>query len=166
TRQLLDDSILPPTNDQTILLANHESNVLLYGCAAEDAFDELALEMFRQLLGPSPWPMQTISTDALVGETVTRLPADHPAVVVISALPPGGIARTRYLCKRLRGNPAVHVLVGCWGLTDEVKETRERLLSAGANHVAVTMLETRDQLKPLLQSLNSVANHHELAASR
>ncbi|HEV3143802.1 MAG TPA: AI-2E family transporter, partial [Gemmataceae bacterium] len=106
TRQALED-IAPPAMNGAAGPEEHAPAVSLYGCAAEDAFDELALEMFRQLLGPSSSAMQIIPATALVGETVTQLPADHPAVIVVSALPPSGVGRSRYLCKRLHGNPAV-----------------------------------------------------------
>ncbi|HLW66205.1 MAG TPA: AI-2E family transporter [Gemmataceae bacterium] len=165
TRQILEDIIIP-TSSVPAAGEDQEPTVALYGCAAEDAFDELGLTMFHQLLGPSPWPMQMISANALVGETVTQLPPGRRAVVVIAALPPGGIARSRYLCKRLRNNPNVQVLVGCWGLTDEVQDTRQRLLSAGANHIGTSLIETREQLKPLLQALSRVKPLHEVAAAR
>jgi hypothetical protein len=75
-------------------------------------------------------------------------------VILIAALPPSGLAQTRYLCKRLRVHfPELKVLVGRWGLTDSTDPARERLLSAGADQVATTLLETRGQLVPLIQVL-------------
>ena len=47
--------------------------------------------------------------------------------------------------------PAVKILVGCWGLRDEVKKSVDRLLTAGADLVSAELLETRNLLLPLIQ---------------
>ena len=60
---------------------------------------------------------------------------------------PGGLAHTRYLCKRLRARfPAVRIIVGRWGLKGDADANREQLQDAGADLAATTLLETRDQL--------------------
>ncbi len=104
-------------------------------------------------------------------------------MVCIAATPPGGLAHTRYLCKRLRSRfPDLKILVGRWGLRnlteapdplakpgadqgattipaasdDSVAST---LKEAGADLVASTLLETRQQLCSLLPVL--VGSHNE-----
>jgi hypothetical protein len=47
-----------------------------------------------------------------------------------------------------------------------VQETRQRLLAVGANHIGTSLLETRDQLKPLLQSLSRLNLQCKTAAAR
>jgi hypothetical protein len=55
-------------------------------------------------------------------QVVSSVGAKEPAVVCIGALPPGGLARTRYLCKRLRTRlPEAKIVVGRWGLKSSVE---------------------------------------------
>ena len=42
-------------------------------------------------------------------------------------------------------------LLGCWGLRENVKETIERLKTAGADMATTELLETRTLLLPLIQ---------------
>jgi hypothetical protein len=75
-----------------------------------------------------------------------------PPLVCIAALPPGGLAQARYLCKRLRAvSPGLKIVVGRWTFTGELDETRDSLRSAGADQVAVSLCETRDQITNLRQ---------------
>ena len=62
----------------------------------------------------------------------------------------GGLAQARYLCKRLRASfPDQKIVVIRWGLPDNAGQRREELLAAGADLVAITLLEARTQLAAL-----------------
>ena len=75
-------------------------------------------------------------------------------MVVISALPSGGLTQTRYLCKRLRvGCPDVKIVVGRWGLTAHEEQSRERFTEAGADQMTTSLLETRSLLSGWLPVL-------------
>jgi len=64
------------------------------------------------------------------------------------------LARTRYLCKRLRARlPNVKIVVGRWGLKDGVEQNQEQLLEAGADQVETTLHETQTHLSSLLPVL-------------
>ncbi|HEX4988779.1 MAG TPA: hypothetical protein VFW91_08380, partial [Candidatus Binatia bacterium] len=66
--------------------------------------------------------------------------------------PPGGLAQTRYICKRLRKRfPNLKIIVGRWGSRNE--NNGNSLLAAGADKVGTTMVETRDQVIQLSQSV-------------
>jgi len=87
------------------------------------------------------------SADVLASEVVAMVEVSCPAVICLSSLPPGGLAQARYFCKRLRARyPDVKILVGRWGEEDGDAAHWDVLRSAGADHVAGTLLETRDQL--------------------
>src|SRR5262249_46174955 len=102
------------------------------GCPARDEADELALEMFRQLLDPTRWDIEIASTEMLSSELVARAESERPALVCISSLPPGGLSQTRYLCKRLRAKlPETKILVGRWGLMQGLDQNRDQLREAG-----------------------------------
>jgi hypothetical protein len=122
----------------------------------------------------------------LTGELLDRVAERRPAAVCIATIPPGGLAHTRYLCKRLRSRfPDLKILVGRWGThdittTEPAREaTPDRaaaalkeaaadsaapspavvdpmvagLKEAGADFVAATLLETRQQLASLIPVL-------------
>jgi predicted PurR-regulated permease PerM len=121
--------------------------VRILGCPGHDEGDALALEMLRQLLDPIRWEMEILSIDMLSAESVARAGDKEPAVVCIGALPPGGLAHTRYLCKRLRARlPAARIVVGRWGLKGDLEQNQEQLLEAGADRVETALLETRTHL--------------------
>jgi predicted PurR-regulated permease PerM len=123
-------------------------------CPARDQADRLALEMLCQLLDPAKWVVEVTAVDTMTADLVAQVADQGPALVCIGALPPGGLAHTRYLCKKLRARfPEVKIVVGRWGLTGGVETNREQLQDAGADLIATTLLETRSQLNSLLPIL-------------
>jgi hypothetical protein len=89
----------------------------------------------------------------------------RPQIICVSALPPGGLAQTRYLCKRLRARyPDVKIVIGRWGAPGAPDENWNALLSAGADHVSGSLLETRDHL-PRLAALVDQAPAAPVAAA-
>lgn len=127
------------------------TEVRLLACPGRDGADALALEMLRQLLDPARWEVEVLSIEMLSAELVALAGEREPAVVCIGALPPGGLAHTRYLCKRLRAClPGTRILVGRWGLKNNVDQNVEQLREAGADHVETTLLETQKQLNAWL----------------
>jgi predicted PurR-regulated permease PerM len=123
-------------------------------CPARDQADRLALEMLRQLLDPAKWVVEIAPVETMASDLVTQVAEQAPALVCIGALPPGGLAHTRYLCKKLRVRfPKVKIVVGRWGLAGNVEANREQLQDAGADLTATTILETRSQLDSLLPIL-------------
>ena len=130
-------------------------NVRILGCPANHEADELALYVFRQDLDSPRCDFEVITANTLAGEIVARVHQENPGLVCVGVLPSGGYAAARYLCKRLRTEvPGLKIVVGCWGLEENVELTRERLLSAGADQVGVTLEETRGQILALVQVLS------------
>jgi predicted PurR-regulated permease PerM len=127
-------------------------DVFVLGCPAREGIDELALHMFRGLLERSGCQLKAISAQMLAAEIVSMISSENPPLVVIAAVPPGGLVQTRYLCKRLRSHfPDLKILVGRWGEQEATEHARARLRSAGADFVATTLLESRDQVIPLVR---------------
>jgi len=128
--------------------------VRILGCPGHDEGDRLALEMLWQLLDPAVWEVEVLSLEMLSAELVALAGEKAPAVICIGALPPGELAHTRYLCKRLRARlPEAKIVVGRWGLKDNVEQNEEQLREAGADQVATTLLETRRHLSTWLPVL-------------
>ena len=140
------------TTSATEALAPHK--ILVLACPGRDEADRLALEMLRQLLDPVKWELEVLSVEMLSAELVALAAEKEPAVVCIGALPPGGLAHARYLCKRLRARlPVTKIVVGRWGLRGNVQQNQEQLREAGADQVETTLLETRDDLNAWLPVL-------------
>jgi predicted PurR-regulated permease PerM/CheY-like chemotaxis protein len=154
----LESSLTRPVTDEEpqghrIVLAG-KPKVTVLGFPATDEIDELALKVFEQLLRPAGCEIEIASPKVLASEAVLLVEKAESSVILIAALPPGGHSQARYLCKRLRSRfPDLKILVGRWGFKDNLERTRERLQAAGADHVATTLFESRNQLVPLVQVL-------------
>ena len=143
-----------------------EPKVLVLGCPARDEADEAALDMLRQLLDGTRYAVEVLASATLAGELLTQVEEKNPAAVCIAALPPGGLAQTRYLCKRLRARfPALKILVGRWGQPGTADKAREAVLSAGADNFATTLVETRTELIRLLQRSRAAETQPDLGGA-
>ena len=122
-------------------------------CPARDEEDELALRMFGRLLAADGFRAEVASSKEVSSEMVERVRREAPAVVFVASLPPGGLAQTRYLCKRLRAQfPTLPVVVARWGLPEEGRErVVEQLLAAGATRVTGSFAASRQEVLPLLR---------------
>jgi hypothetical protein len=67
--------------------------------------------MLGRLLDASSFRMQRASTVTLVSDLAAAVDAAGATVVCIAALPPGGLAHARYLCKRLRARFPGHSII-------------------------------------------------------
>jgi hypothetical protein len=114
-----------------------------------DEADLLGLLMLQHLVSPARWTIDLTSPHLLAAEVVALVEETRPAVVCLGALPAGSRStHTRYLCKRLRARfPDLRIIVGRWGLRENVARARRQLEAAGADSVGVTLVETREQLQ-------------------
>ncbi len=133
---------------------NDTGKVRILACPAHGEADHLALVMLRRLLDPAKWEVEILPVGTLASELIARAAEHRPGLVCIAAVPPGGLARAHYLCKRLRARfPEIKLVVGRWGLKRGLHANRERLRQAGVHFVAATLADTRNQLRSLLPSL-------------
>jgi predicted PurR-regulated permease PerM len=130
-------------------------NLRILGCPARDEVDEVALMMFQRLLGSTRFEIEVISDEKLASEVVAEAGEKQTGLVCIAAVQPGGLTHTRYLCKRLRTQFSyLKIVVGLWGFTGELEATRKSMLSAGADQVGTSLLESRDQISNLAQLIS------------
>jgi hypothetical protein len=152
---LTDVTSQPPADGETPVAAA-APKLMILGCAARDAADETALEMLQRILDPAVCQMEIMSTDRLVSEIVEMVAQERPSIVCIASLPPGGLAHTRLLCKRLRSRyGTLKIVVGRWGLTSNIEKNRDQLMTAGADHFATSLHESCTQLVQLGHFLHS-----------
>jgi predicted PurR-regulated permease PerM len=128
--------------------------VTIFGCPAHGNADRIALEMLRQLLDPAQWAIELIEPRTLVAELIDVIAVSKPPLICIMAVPPGGLARARYLCKRLRASfPDLRLIVCRWGANAKPPRDPGGLKKAGADSVAGTLIETRRRIWSLLPFL-------------
>jgi hypothetical protein len=164
TEAILDDLAFTPRKPAGLVEATLEATpklpgpkVLVLACPACDETDELALKMLRRLLDPANCQTEVLSGQDARADDRFAGQGESPAVVCIGALPPGGLAQARYLCKRLRASfPPVKIVVVRWGLPEFGERRQAELLSAGADLVATTLLEAQAQVAPLVSVLAHV----------
>jgi predicted PurR-regulated permease PerM len=159
TREILEE-VVAPQQEISLIAANGVSangdrgGVLVLGCPARDEADELALQLFAQLMHCRRCRTEVLSSEMLTAEVVARAQEEGPALICIGSLPAGGLAQARYLCKRLRAQfPDVKIVVGRWGQAENVEKTQDRLRASGADLVATSLLESREQVASLLESV-------------
>ena len=117
----------------------------VFGAAVRGSADAVGLSMLRDLLSPSGVTLDAASADLLSAEVVRDLREHGADIVVLGAVAPGGVAQTRYLCKRLRAAvPGVRIIVARLGGGDNAEAVQPALMSAGADAVGTSLIETRD----------------------
>ena len=117
------------------------------GCPGQDDIDEAALHMLAHALATGGVTLDLVSAEALTAEVVAAVEQALPACICVASLPPGGLAHTRYLIKRLRARfEDLCIVVGRWNVTREVAHDAGPLLAAGASRVGATLAETREHL--------------------
>jgi len=106
--------------------------------------------MLAQLAGDEAIDLHVASARLLTAEIVDLVQTRQANLVCIADLPPSPPSKTRYVVRKLRAAlPDVRILVGRWAPADLADEDPSALIEAGANHVATTLIETRDHLRTL-----------------
>jgi predicted PurR-regulated permease PerM len=158
-RQQQPSASILPTADSATQLSTSTTSTRILGCPAHDEADELALLMFQQILNPSRYRFEIISAEMLTAEVLSVVEQEHIGLICISALPPGPLAPTRYLCKRLRARfPECKILVGRWGLSEDWDKPQTLLREAGADEVGMTLAETHRQVMQWSQLVSALAS--------
>ncbi len=126
--------------------------------AANGAADELALRMLGQLLRDHGVALDVLAQPLMTSDIVAVVRRSGRRVVCIADLPPSPPSRTRFLVQKLRAElPDLQILVGRWAPASMAGEGDAVLRESGANHVASTLLATRDRIAELATVLRSPA---------
>ena len=124
--------------------------IRIVGCAAGGETDSRSLSLLFDLLYRQRYACEILSNLVLASEIIARVAERAPAAVVIAVLPPGGLARSRYLCKRLRAAfPQLKIIVLCWHPGVDQRPEIQIFLAAGADAVSVNLLDARAQISNL-----------------
>jgi predicted PurR-regulated permease PerM len=144
------DSSTRPEQPKTLNGGEVPQKIHILACPAADDADEVASMMLRQALNGHRFELEIMPEEKLAAEIIDAATEKNPGLVCIAALAPGGIAQARYLCKRLRSRfPDLKIIVGRWGLKEETEAVQNSLLSGGADRVATSLLQARDEIVSL-----------------
>jgi len=127
-----------------------QTPLAVLGYAVNGPADEVALAMLAHLTADRPLAIEITGTRMLAAELIAMVREGRFSVVCFADLPPSPSSKTRYLVKRLRSAlPDVRIAVGRWGPPVLADDGAEALLSAGASHLASTLIDSRDYLSSL-----------------
>jgi methylmalonyl-CoA mutase cobalamin-binding subunit len=119
--------------------------------AGEEA-DEIAGLMLAQLLESRGYCATVSSASSLVGEVLAMVEQRQAHVVCVSAMPPGSVARARYLCKRLHEKHAdLRIIVGLWAFRGELAPTNSRLGLTAPGQLVINLRQAQERIDHLAQ---------------
>jgi methylmalonyl-CoA mutase cobalamin-binding subunit len=146
-RRAVLDAVRDIAEDVAPERADERTPTRVLGVPARSDADATALAMLGHLLAAAGIELDVVSSELLAAEAVSAARERGVGVVVLGALPPGGLVQVRHLAKRLRAAvPRVKIVVGRWCVREDLEELRETLKGAGADSVGTSLLETRDQV--------------------
>ncbi len=142
----------PPAPPDDPPLSEPRKPLRVLGLAINAVADELALGMLVHLVDDLPIAVDITAARMQASELVSLVKEREFSVVCFADLPPSPPSKTRYLVKRLRAAlPEVRIIVGRWAPPPLADESTQVLRETGANHVGVTLLETREYLGGLVE---------------
>jgi len=154
-REIIERIDLPSTYPTPLIHADGSDagadKIRILAWPAYDEGDAIALLMLQQMLDPTRYEMEVGAAGKRLSEILQEVEQKTPALFCVGFVPPGGLSASRHLSKLLRTRVAgLTIVVGHWGLHEKVDNDREALLTAGATHVAATLIETREQIAQAL----------------
>jgi hypothetical protein len=146
-----------PAEDSKLLI--HNRVVLPRDCTvnivifpAHDLADEIVGLMLAHALEIRGYCAYPVSQDALASEMLEIVEKVDAHVACVSALPPGAVTHSRYLCKRLhRRFPNVRMVVGLWTTRMDLGRAKSRIACKAHMHVVATLENALDQIHQLIQ---------------
>jgi predicted PurR-regulated permease PerM len=130
---------------------------LILGCPAHHEAEELSLHMLARLLRMEGCRTEVASTKALPVEVEAQVERENASLVCIAILPPGGLVQARYFCRRLRKRFSERpIVVGYWGNERRYDQILARLRSAGASYVTTSLVQSRRQVRALVEPASRI----------
>jgi hypothetical protein len=144
-REIFYDVVAPFEKEQREESApaeNRNTHVLVLECPFNDDIDDLIVEMLKNTSDTNQWTTKTLKNSHLDG--IPQPDEGEPSVILLATSAKKNLARLRAVCRMVRKRcPDARVVIGCWGLEDEIDAIRPRLKDAGAAAVCTTILEAR-----------------------
>ena len=110
---------------------------VIVACPVRDEGEEVALHLLPQLT-PATVRTLLIADESPITDLLAAVEEHQPVMVCLASLPPGGLATTALLCRRLHARfPDVRIVVWRWG----DRNAAAPLKTAGADQVVFTLQE-------------------------
>jgi predicted PurR-regulated permease PerM len=137
-----------------------EERVKVMICPARDEAEHLASELLASALDPAKWETNVVSNELLASELLDLVDSYKPAVVVLVALPPGGLSHSRYLISRIRSRNADRpILLARWG--EDTTEAGPSDTLKGVTGVDRVLSATLKRLAEMHPVLVATKKHHD-----
>lgn len=112
---------------------------LVFACPAHHEVDELSLRMLERFFEPHGFEVEVASTRLLPSEIIARIRGEQPELILIAALPPGGLPQAQFLCRKIRQKfPHLQILICIWGFGGNLDNVLMKFRQAGANFVTTS----------------------------
>jgi hypothetical protein len=126
---------------------------------ARDEGDELVGLMLERLLRSAHFTARTLAASTLVSEVVEQAREAQPRMVCVSALPPSGIAHSRYLCKRLhRPLGELPMIVGLWRTRGDTQRAQERIGCGAKVRIVTSLAGAMEQIRQQVPQATTPTN--------
>ncbi|MEA3187872.1 MAG: hypothetical protein QOD99_1702 [Chthoniobacter sp.] len=104
--------------------------------------DELAGAMLAQLLKMQGFDPINAPAKLVTGELIELVEKAAVPIACISVVAPSTVIHARYLCTKLRARfPALKIVIGLWGATENIADASRRLRESGADEVVASLAE-------------------------
>jgi predicted PurR-regulated permease PerM/methylmalonyl-CoA mutase cobalamin-binding subunit len=116
--------------------------------------DEMAGAMLVQVARQQGFAAQNAPALLTTGEMLGVAEKAEVDVICLSVVAPSTVIHARYLCLKLRAAmPNQKIVIGLWGVTEELAEATKRLRDSGADEVVTTLGEALVQMAKLAPPL-------------
>ena len=114
--------------------------------------DELGVDILAQLLFNESCDVQH-TTRLGVGEALELVGKRNPDAVCIGVVAPFVLSHASFLCTKIRQKmPQLPIVIGLWGFAEVPSEIIDKLNSAGASKVALSLSKAVEILKEIRSS--------------
>lgn len=124
---------------------------VVLGVAARRETEVVAMQLLARAVDGRV-RLEVAPTSALPSELEARIEREQPELVLVTIVPPRGVAQAEFLCQRLRAKfPALPIVVAHWGVVRDFDRLLRRLRRAGASYLSSNATQTTSQLTTLLK---------------
>lgn len=125
----------------------------VFGYPVHHESEEITLLMLEELLREH-CIFNLATTKLLPSKVVRQIQSDNPDLVVLAAVPPGGIPQVRYMCSEIRQVcPEITIIVVCFAKLTNYDEMLVSLRGSGASYLTTSLGQTKLQIEKMLEEL-------------
>ncbi|MEO6846752.1 MAG: hypothetical protein ABI254_05810, partial [Chthoniobacterales bacterium] len=138
-RDMIDDFGTRPVAPGEAVILSEASHI--FCLPARALRDDLAGSMLAQLLQEKGYNASVSSLEHRdLTQTLEMLKKANMDILCITVVPPSTVIHARYLCIKIKEYfPKLPIVVTLWGSTLNLQEASERLYTAGATKIAITL---------------------------